>query len=73
MMPGKESVGKMSMGVRTDRVGKLFLVLKEGMRRCLICDEVFTNQEAAKHSQLLCGPADPHATFNECARAELSE
>ena len=57
-IPGKESGGKMSMSVRTDRVGKLFIVLQAGMRRCLICDEVFTNQEAAKHSQVRCVPAD---------------
>jgi hypothetical protein len=42
---------------RTDRAGKLFLVLRGGLRRCLICDNVFTNRDAAKHSQVPCRPA----------------
>jgi hypothetical protein len=62
----------MSVTTRTDRVGKLFLVLQRGMRRRLICEDVLTNQEAAKHSQLPCGPADPRAPFDGAVRTELA-
>ena len=44
-------------GARTDRAGKLFLVLRAGLRRCLICENVFANRDAAKHSQVPCRPA----------------
>jgi hypothetical protein len=57
MIPGRLSAGKIPSSVRTDRVGKLFLVLKGGMRRCLICNRVFTNEQAARHAQVRCGPA----------------
>lgn len=43
---------------RTDQVGKLFRVVEGGLlRRCLVCEELFTSQEAASHSQLPCRPA----------------
>lgn len=73
MIPVKEPAGELSLTVKTDRVGKLFLVLRAGMRRCLICDEVFTHLEAAKHSRVLCGPADPYTTADAVAPAELSD
>jgi hypothetical protein len=28
---------------RTDRVGKLFLVLRGGLRRCIVCEDLFTS------------------------------
>jgi len=33
-----------------DRIGKVFYVLGQGMRQCLICDGVFTGQAAAEHA-----------------------
>ncbi len=58
MVLEKESTPKISVGPRTDRVGKLFLVIKGGMRRCLVCEHFFTNHEAAEHSRVPCGPRD---------------
>ena len=40
---------------RTEVVGKLFVVVN-GMRRCLICDRVFTREAAAEHAGITCFP-----------------
>ena len=41
-----------------DKIGKVFRVLNENLRLCLICDEVFTAQGAAEHSQVPCPPVN---------------
>jgi len=39
-----------------DKIGKVFRVLNEDLRLCLICDEVFTTQGAAEHAKRVCCP-----------------
>jgi hypothetical protein len=39
-----------------DKIGKVFCVLDETMRLCLICDEAFTRQGAAEHAHVACSP-----------------
>jgi hypothetical protein len=38
-----------------ERVGKVFVVVG-GMRRCLVCDGIFTTREAAEHAVIPCHP-----------------
>ena len=38
-----------------EAVGKVFVVVR-GMRRCLICDRVFTPRQAADHAETPCHP-----------------
>ncbi len=38
----------------TDQIGKVFIALPDGMRRCLVCDGVFTRQYASKHATVPC-------------------
>jgi len=40
----------------TDKIGKVFSVLDENLRLCLICDEAFTRQGAAEHAHVACSP-----------------
>ena len=40
-----------------DCVGKIFVVISQGRRRCLICDRVFTEQGAAEHAGAVCYPS----------------
>src|ERR1700733_5230029 len=48
--------GRCSMNqMQIETVGKIFIVVR-GMRRCLICDGVFTPREAANHAMILCCP-----------------
>jgi hypothetical protein len=39
-----------------EKVGKVFRVLDENLRLCLICDEVFTAHAAAEHAESVCRP-----------------
>jgi hypothetical protein len=39
-----------------DKIGKVYGVLGETMRLCLICDEAFTPQGAAEHAERVCYP-----------------
>jgi hypothetical protein len=41
--------------MQIETVGKVFVVVR-GMRRCLICESVFTPTEAAKHAATPCYP-----------------
>lgn len=40
-----------------DRVGKVFCVLNQDLRRCLICDGVFSRKAAAEHAGTICFPS----------------
>jgi len=40
-----------------DKIGKVFRVLTEHLRLCLICDEAFTRQGAAEHAGAVCYPS----------------
>ena len=50
----------------TDTVGKPFLVMAGGIRRCLCCDGLFTRQEAPFHAQVPCFPAQKPLTEKTC-------
>jgi hypothetical protein len=39
-----------------DRIGKPFLVLGQGIRRCLVCEQLFTRREAPRHATVACYP-----------------
>jgi hypothetical protein len=42
---------------RPDLIGKLFLVHHHGLRECLVCGELFTQQTAPDHAEVNCNPA----------------
>lgn len=42
---------------RSDRTGKVFVVLGQNNRKCLICEQVFTRNESGKHANVICCPA----------------
>lgn len=39
-----------------DQIGKVFIVVGQDMRQCLICDGVFTKQGSAVHADAVCHP-----------------
>jgi hypothetical protein len=46
--------------VQRDRIGKVFLVVSTDglmLRRCLVCEVVFTRQEAREHYAARCEPS----------------
>jgi len=42
---------------RSDRIGKVFLVVGRDVRKCLICDQLFTRRAASDHAKAACQPA----------------
>jgi len=42
-----------------DRVGKVFIMCSHDMRRCLVCERLFTRDAAREHSETPCDPAAP--------------
>jgi len=41
---------------RTDQVGKVFIVVGHRVRRCLVCEELFTRRAASEHATAPCMP-----------------
>ena len=41
---------------RRDQVGKVFLVVGQRVRQCLVCEELFTRRASAEHAKVICYP-----------------
>ena len=41
---------------RTDQVGKVFIVVGQRVRKCLVCEELFTRRSASEHATVPCMP-----------------
>ncbi len=39
-----------------EKVAKVFLVVSEDSRKCLVCDQLFTRQQSYEHSKVTCYP-----------------
>ncbi|HEV2397463.1 MAG TPA: hypothetical protein VGS27_11020 [Candidatus Sulfotelmatobacter sp.] len=39
-----------------EKVAKVFIVVGEDTRKCLVCDQLFTRQESFEHSKVTCYP-----------------
>lgn len=50
-----------------EKVGKIFVVVG-GMRRCLICDGMFTPTQAANHAATTCFPTSADSEQDEGPR-----
>jgi hypothetical protein len=59
--------------VHPDRIGKVFYVLGQDMRQCLICDGVFTGQAAAEHAGTACLPSQRSPSFDGEIRMQIGE
>ena len=56
-----------------DKIGKVYGVLDENLRLCLICDEAFTRQGAAEHAHVACSPVPTPLPQNVARLAALPE
>jgi hypothetical protein len=55
-----------------DQSGKVFRV-EQGMRRCMVCEELFTRQAAAEHATLACWPRKQFGSqYGRSAHEQLS-
>jgi hypothetical protein len=42
--------------IHTDQVGKVFVVVGQRVRKCLVCEQFFTRRAASKHAEVVCLP-----------------
>ncbi len=42
--------------IRADQIGKVFVALVQDMRRCLVCEQLFTRRAASEHAAVTCMP-----------------
>jgi hypothetical protein len=38
----------------SDRIGKVFIVVGQGVRKCLVCEQLFTRRAASEHAKADC-------------------
>jgi hypothetical protein len=55
-MVANEETRRNTGSVRTDQSGKVFHVVGQDVRKCLICEGVFTRLASAEHSRVVCCP-----------------
>ena len=55
-MIADENTQRGGSSARTDRVGKVFVVVGYRVRRCLVCEQFFTERTASEHATVPCMP-----------------
>lgn len=55
-MTANEKTRRERGSIRTDQIGKVFIVIGQDVRRCLVCEHLFTRRTASEHSTVLCMP-----------------
>lgn len=55
---------------RTDQIGKVFLVVGQDVRRCLVCEQFFTRRTSAEHAKVVCSPI-PRVRHGVRSRANI--
>ncbi len=55
-MTADEKAQRDAGSARDDRIGKAFVVVGRNVRRCLVCEELFTRRTASEHAEVDCYP-----------------
>ena len=42
--------------IRIDRIGKVFILVSQGVPKCLVCEQFFTRRAAREHAMAVCMP-----------------
>jgi hypothetical protein len=53
-MNADEQTQREMRSVRIDSVGKVFIVVGQNLRQCLVCEGVFTRQASREHAEVPC-------------------
>ena len=46
--------------IRLDQIGKAFVVVSEDVRKCLVCDDLFSRQASCEHPKVARYPYVPY-------------
>jgi hypothetical protein len=49
-----EKTGRAAGSIRTDQIGKVFVAAGQNVRKCLICEQLFTRIAASEHANVAC-------------------
>jgi hypothetical protein len=55
MTADKQTRGAAS--INADQIGKVFVAIARDMRKCLVCEQLFTRRASAEHAKRVCYPA----------------
>jgi hypothetical protein len=55
-MTADEKIQRDAGSIRIERIGKVFIFVGQGVRKCLVCEQFFTRRTAFEHSTVLCMP-----------------
>jgi hypothetical protein len=55
-MTADEKTQRDAGSARTDQVGKVFIVVGQRVRKCLVCEQFFTRRTASEHATVPCMP-----------------
>jgi hypothetical protein len=55
-MTADEKTRRDAGSTRTDQIAKVFVVVSQDVRRCLVCEKLFTRRAAAEHATVDCYP-----------------
>ena len=53
-MTPDETTQRDAGSIHTDRIGKVFIVVGQDVRKCLICEQLFTRRAASEHAKGAC-------------------
>jgi hypothetical protein len=49
----------------TDQIGKVFIVIGQRVRKCLVCEQFFTRRAASEHAGVVCMPGTKISTWRK--------
>jgi hypothetical protein len=55
-MTADEKTQRGAGSIRTDQIGKVFIFVGQGVRKCLVCEQFFTRRTASQHARVVCTP-----------------
>jgi hypothetical protein len=55
-MAADKTIQRDAGSTRTDQTGKVFLVVGQRVRKCLVCEQFFTRRTASEHATVSCMP-----------------
>jgi len=53
-MTADEKTRRDAGSTRTERIGKVFVAVGQDVRKCLVCEQLFTWQAASEHAKVAC-------------------
>jgi hypothetical protein len=57
-MNADEQIRRETVFPRSDQIGKVFIVVGQDERKCLICEAVLSGEAAAEHAGTICTPSE---------------